>query len=103
MSEQTNHSILAVKLDNLAAQMEENARSSSKDREEMKSSIQKLSDSLHGTPGVPGIGMRVDRIEQAYLRSQKIQNWILGVVGSIIAAQGITIINLIVTKMNTHP
>ena len=69
-----------VSLQRIATQLENQERASAG----LLENIRKLDGAVYGMDAEkPGIGMRLDRIEQRYLRTQRVQNWILS--GGVVA------------------
>lgn len=74
----------AVLMERLTLRLE----SQEKDAKDLSDTVNQLHSAFFG---MDGTNLRLDRIEQRYLRSQQIQNWILG--GGIVAfVSGLTML-----------
>ena len=81
-----------VSLQRIATQLENQERASAG----LLDNIRRLDGAVFGMDlERPGLGMRLDRIEQRYLRTQRVQNWILSggvaafVTGLVMAYKGV--------------
>ena len=72
-------------------------------QKELASDIKKLEEMLIGENGGGGLSMRLDRVEQAMLRQQKIANWLFGSGIVSFASSVVILAKILSTLASEHP